>query len=289
MNVSVKRAREGFVDLNYNEVLVLVRTYMHGKSFTHQTGLIIRNRRRYKRDRKWDLCSPHILSNALDPVTQLVDTSIPILQTVPHALDLLHIQNLRLHPVYLGDLSHLINGTLEQTQRERLHDQMLDLLGLDLRFGGDGRESQVAVVRGPTEDHLRQRGQGDLLVQENAVLLEQLVLGDVSGEDVVGGQVAAVEGEQELAQPAVRRLGEGVQDRVQEEFTEVVDGVGDERGHAEVVCAGDALGFTEILEVDAGEVEEGVLVEGGEFLFGLWMWVEGLVRSRWRVRGEYTW
>jgi len=75
------------------------------------------------------------------------------------------------------------------------------------------------------EDHLRQRGQGDLLVEEGLVRLEQLVLVDVAGEDIVGCQVAAVEGEEQLAQPVVRCLGQGVQDRVEEEFTEVIDGV----------------------------------------------------------------
>lgn len=47
------------------------------------------------------------------------------------------------------------------------------------------------------------------------MLLKQLVLGDVAGQDIVRSKVAAVEGKQEVAQPAVRRLGERVQDRVQ--------------------------------------------------------------------------
>lgn len=180
-------------------------------------------------------------------MTQLVHARIPVLESVPHAVDLGHVQDLGLHPVDLSDLADLVDGALEQAQGEGLHDEVLDLLGLDLGFGGDGREGQVAVVRGPTEDHLREGGEGDFLVQEDAVLFEQLVLGDVAGEDVVGRQVAAVEGEEELAQPVVGRLGEGVQDGVQQQFTEVVDGVGDEGGHAEVVGAGDTLGFVEVL------------------------------------------
>ena len=76
---------------------------------------------------------------------------------------------------------------------------MLDLLRLHLSLGGDGREGQAAVVRGPAEDHLRQRGERDLLVEEDAVLGEEFVLGDVTCQDVVGGEVAAVEGEEEVA------------------------------------------------------------------------------------------
>ena len=110
----------------------------------------------------------------------------------------------------LGDLGDLVDGALEQAERQGLHDEVLDLGGLDLGLGCDGGKGQVAVVRGAAEDHLGQCGQRDLLVQEEAVLLEQLVLGDVAGEDVVGGEVAAVEGEEEVAEPGVRRLGHGV-------------------------------------------------------------------------------
>lgn len=104
---------------------------------------------------------------------------------------------------------------------------MLNLIRLDLRLGGDGSKSEGTVVRRAAEDHLRQRGQGNLLVQEDPVRLEQLVLADVAGQHVVGGQVAAVEGEEEVAQPVVRGFGQRVEDRVQEELAEVVDGVGD--------------------------------------------------------------
>ena len=76
---------------------------------------------------------------------------------------------------------------------------------------------------GTTEDHLRQRGQGDLLVEEDLVGLKKLVLADVACKDVVGGQVAAVESEEELAKPVVRCLGQGIQNRVKEELAEVVD------------------------------------------------------------------
>lgn len=75
----------------------------------------------------------------------------------------------------------------------------------------------------PTEDCFSKSGEGDLLVEENLVLFEELVLADVYGEDVVGCQVAPVEGEEEIAQPGVRGLGERVEDWMQEELAEVVD------------------------------------------------------------------
>lgn len=120
-------------------------------------------------------------------MTQLVHTSIPLLQPITHTLDLLQIHNLGLHPVNLRDASNLINRPAQQTQRKRLHNQMLNLIIPNLGLGRDRRERQIAVVRGTTEDHLSQRGEGDLLVQEDAVLLEHEVLGDVAGQDVVGG------------------------------------------------------------------------------------------------------
>lgn len=101
--------------------------------------------------------------------------------------------------------------------------------------------------------------------------LEQFVLADVAGEHVVAGQIATVEGEEQLAQPVMRGLGQGIQDRVQQELTEVVDRVGDESGNAEAVGAGDTFALGEPFEVDTGQVEEGVFVEGGEFLLGLCM------------------
>lgn len=173
------------------------------------------------------LCSPDILTHALDPVTQLVNTGIPVLQPVPHPINLLHIQNLGLHPIDLRHARNLIDRAPQQTQRQGLHNQVLNLIRLHLRLGGDGGECEGAVVRWTTEDHLCQRGQRDLLVQEDPVGLEQLVLADIPGQHVVGCQVAAVEGEEEVAEPVVGGFGERVQDRVQEKFAEIVDRVGD--------------------------------------------------------------
>ena len=56
---------------------------------------------------------------------------------------------------------------------------------------------------------------------------------------------------------------------MEEEFAEVVDGVGDEGGDAEVVGAGLGVGGGEGGDVDAGEVEEGVFVVGPVVFVGL--------------------
>lgn len=156
-------------------------------------------------------------------MTELIDTRIPILQTVPHTINLLHIQHLRLHPVDVRHLCDLINRPLQQTQRQRLHNQMLNLVRLHLSLGGDISEREGAVMRRAAEHHLRQRGERNLLVQEHPVRLEQLVLANVAGQHVVCGQVASVEGEEQVTQPVVWCLGQGIQDRVQEELAEVVD------------------------------------------------------------------
>lgn len=105
-------------------------------------------------------------------MTKLIDPGIPILQTVPHAINLLHIQNLGLHPVDMRHLCDLINRPLQQTKRQRLHNQMLNLIRLHLRLGGNIPEREGTVMRRTPEDHLRQRGKRNLLVEEHAVRLE---------------------------------------------------------------------------------------------------------------------
>lgn len=100
---------------------------------------------------------------------------------------------------------------------------MLDLIGLNLRLLGDSGESHGAVVRWTAEDGFGESGKGDLLVEEDLVLFQELVLADVHSENVVGCQVTAVEGEKKIAQPGVGCLGERVEDWVQEELAEVVD------------------------------------------------------------------
>ncbi|KAJ5082902.1 hypothetical protein N7532_011945 [Penicillium argentinense] len=198
----------------------------------------------------WD-----ILASALDPVTKLIHTSIPVLQSVPHAINLLHIQHLGLNPVDLRNARNLINRTLQQAQRQSLHNQVLDLIGLHLSLRGNGIEGKGTVVRRSPEDHLGQRRQGDFLVEEDT--------------HIVSGQITAVKGEEQLSQPVVRCRGERIQNGVQEELAKVVDGVGDQRSDTEVVGAREALVFGEVFEVDAGQVQEGVFVERGKFLFSL--------------------
>ena len=99
---------------------------------------------------------------------------------------------------------------------------------------------------------------------------QQRAFGEVGTEGGVGGEVAAVEGEEEIAQPGMRGRGKGVEDGVQQELAEVVDGVGDQGRDAEVVGAGLEIGGGEGGEVDTGEVEEGVMIIGGEVVFCLW-------------------
>jgi hypothetical protein len=55
------------------------------------------------------LGGPNVLANPLNPVAELVDTAIPLPQSTPHALDLLHIQHLGLHPIDPRDFCHLID------------------------------------------------------------------------------------------------------------------------------------------------------------------------------------
>ena len=75
-------------------------------------------------------------------------------------------------------------------------------------------------------------------------------------------------------------IGQRIQNGVQKQLAKVVDGIGDEGGDAEVVGARDALAFWKFFEVDAGQVQEGVFVEGSEFLFSLEMM---LVSSRFAI------
>lgn len=215
------------------------------------------------------LSRPYILANLLYPIPQLIDARVPILQPQPHVLNLLHVQHLRLHPVYPCYLSHLIDAALQQAQAQRLHDQDLDLLRLDARLLRDGRERHRAVVRRAPEHRFCQRRKRDLLPEEGLVLLEERAAGEVGFKDAVRGEVAPVEGEEEVDEPAVRGVGEGAEDGVEEELAEVVDGVGDEGRDAEVVGAVLAVFEGERSDVDAGEVEEGVFVVCSEFGFGL--------------------
>lgn len=212
---------------------------------------------------------PHILSYALDPVPQLINATIPILQPHPHIINLLHIQHLRLDPVDSRNLRHLIDAPLQQAQTQGLHDQDLDFLRLDIGLLADGGKRHGAVVGRAAEDGFGEGGEGDFLVEEGFVGFEEGGFGEVGFEHVVGFQVAAVEGEEEVAEPGVRGGLQRGEDGVEEEFAEVVDAVGDEGRDAEIVCSRLGVGLCKRLEVDAGEVEEGVFVIGAEVEGGL--------------------
>lgn len=97
------------------------------------------------------------------------------------------------------------------------------------------------------------------------MLSEEFVLGDIAGEDVVGGKITAIESKEEVTEPSVLCWNQRFEDWVEEEFAEVVNAVGDEGGDGEIVGAGDSLFFGERSFLDAGEVEKSILVVGGEF------------------------
>jgi hypothetical protein len=202
--------RSRYVESNktYECILQELQVYWIHDSIRHHC--IHYNRTDQNTSKIRHLCSPNILTSSLDPVTELINTSIPILKTVSHAINLIHIKNLRLNPVDLCNLSNLINRSTQQTQRQSLHNEMLDLIGLNLSLGRNSLEGQRAVMRGTVEDHLRECRERDLLVQEYPVGLQQLVLADVTGQHIVGSQITPVEGEEKLAEPVVRGLSERV-------------------------------------------------------------------------------
>ena len=112
------------------------------------------------------LCGPDVLPLGFDPHAQPIDTVIPFIQTPPHAFNLLHIQDLWLHPVDPRYPCHLIDTPLQQPQAQGLHDQDLDVFRLDVRFLRDGAECHRAVVRRAAKDRFRESAEGDLLGEE---------------------------------------------------------------------------------------------------------------------------
>lgn len=118
---------------------------------------------------------------------------------------------------------------------------------------------------------------------------EELVLADVAGQHVVRSEIAPVEGEKEVAKPGVRRFRERVEDRVHEEFAEVVDRVADQCCDAEVVSPRCPLSCGDVGQLDAGEVEKGVFVKGCEVFFCLfivWLDPRRLFEGRRGLRGS---
>lgn len=119
-----------------------------------------------------DLCRPHIFANTLDPVSELVDAAVPLLQSYPHVFDLTSIQDLGLDPVDSRNLGDLVDGPSQQAQAQRFHDEMLNVIGLDFGLGRNGLERHGAVMWWSLEDCLCQSRERDLLVQESFVLFQ---------------------------------------------------------------------------------------------------------------------
>lgn len=201
-----------------------------------------------------DLDSPNLLASTLHPVSQLVDTLVPTSQSLPHSFDLSLVENLRLDPLYPCYLIDLVDCSFQKTQAQGLHDQVLDLVGLNLGFLSNGSKGHGTVVWGTAEDGLSQCGKTDLLVQEHVVLFEQIVLVHVSGENIVSAEVAAVECDDQVTKPGVWGVFQGVEDGVEQQFSEVVDGVGNKCCDRKVVGQSLALFDRERFEVDAGKV-----------------------------------
>lgn len=109
------------------------------------------------------LRGPDVLPHAFDPVPKLIDTAIPIPQTASHTVNLLHIQDLRLHPIDPSYSRDLVDTALQQSQAQGLHDQDLNVLWLDVRFLRYGAESHCAVVGRAAEDGFGKSTEGDLL------------------------------------------------------------------------------------------------------------------------------
>ena len=71
------------------------------------------------------------------------------------------------------------------------------------------------------------RGQGDLLVQELFVSVKLRGLGHIRFKNIVGGQIATVEGIEEIPEPGMGGRPKGLKNGMEQEFTEIVDGVRD--------------------------------------------------------------
>ena len=101
------------------------------------------------------------------------------------------------------------------------------------------------------------------MVLQKPVRLEMVL------QDAVRLQIATVEGEEEVAQPSMLGILQAVEDRVEEQLAEVVDGVGDEGCDRKVVRSALTSGGAEVVELDTCEVEEGGAVVVGELVLAL--------------------
>lgn len=82
-------------------------------------------------------------------------------------------------------------------------------------------------------------------------------------------KITRVESKQELTQPGVFRVLEGVEDGMEKKLAKVVDGLAEKGGNGEVVSTFLLFFEREVRDVDAGEVEEGVFVVGRKLEFSL--------------------
>lgn len=160
------------------------------------------------------LRGPDVLAHAFDPVAQLIDTAIPVPQTAPHAVNLLHIQYLWLHPIDPRYPRHLIDTPLQQSQTQGLHDQDLNVLRLDIGLLRDGAECHRAVVGRAAKDGFGESAEGNFLGEEVLVGGEERRHADLLLEALVRGKIAAVVGEEEIAEPGVRGRDEAVENRM---------------------------------------------------------------------------
>lgn len=84
-----------------------------------------------------------------------------------------------------------------------------------------------------------------------------------------GGKISSVEGEKKLTEPCMFCVLERVEDRVEEELAEVVDRFAQQCGNGKVISTFLLLLKTELLNVNAGKVEESILIVGCKLEFGL--------------------
>ena len=96
---------------------------------------------------------------------------------------------------------------------------------------------------------------------------------------VVGGQVATIESEKEIAQPGVRGGGEAVEDGMQKQFSEIVYRIRYQRRHTQIVSAKLRVFGGESFEIYAGEVEQSVFVIRAVVVVGLVVGGVGAIES----------
>ena len=107
---------------------------------------------------------PNVFSYTLDPISQLIDTAIPLSQSYPHSINLPGIQHLWLHPIYSCNLCNLIDAAPQKTQTQSLHDQYLNLRRRHVRLFRDCMECHCSSVWRAAKNSFRKCGQRDFLV-----------------------------------------------------------------------------------------------------------------------------